>query len=157
MSVSCLGIYAGGAEILMRSSMDLSLVIPIYKAADYAAESAQLVHGYLSNIRDISFEIIFVDDGSPDQTSAVLRALNLNHVQVLTLAQNQGKFGAIIAGMLEIKRVPVRLRRSAPSSVRVMNHGLGMLGRISRLRRSWRRRFYNSEQMLRIADQRYWS
>jgi dolichyl-phosphate beta-glucosyltransferase len=273
MSVSCLGSYAGGAEILMLSSMDLSLVIPIYKAADYAAESAQLVHGYLSNIRDISFEIIFVDDGSPDQTSAVLRALNLNHVQVLTLAQNQGKFGAIIAGMqvakgscriftdgdipyeleaisyifnlihkrgihvvvgdrklpgseyaeklgplrsivtelftslvrllvagglfdtqcglkgfrgdvaealfpilrdrgfsgdvellyislkynLEIKRVPVRLRRSAPSSVRVMNHGLRMLRRIYRLRRSWRRGFYNSEQMLRIADQRYWS
>ena len=104
-----------------------------------------------------SYEIIFVDDGSPDQTSAVLRALNLKHVKVLTLAQNQGKFGAIIAGMLEIKRVPVRLRRSAPSSVRVMNHGLRMFRRISRLRRSWRRGFYNSEQMLRIADQRYWS
>lgn len=53
---------------------------------------------------------------------------------------------------LEIKRVPVRLRRSAPSSVRVMHHGPRMLRRISRLRG-----FYRSENMSRIADQRYWS
>ena len=58
---------------------------------------------------------------------------------------------------LEIKRVPVRLRRSAPSSVRVVNHGLRMLRRISRLRRSWRKGFYRSELMSSIAEQRYWS
>lgn len=253
--------------------MELSLVIPIYQGAAYAAHSAQLVQEYLSAVDGLDFEILFVDDGSPDDTSEVLRALNLPQVRVLTLPSNQGKFAAIKAGMLaakgdvriftdgdipyeleailymfniirdrqmhvvvgdrtlpgseyaeqlnfvrrtvtelftafvrilvagglfdtqcglkgfrgdvsealfpvlrdtgfsgdvellyvclkynlEIKRVPVRLRRSAPSSVRVMNHGLRMLRRISRLRRSWRRGFYHSERMSQIAEQRYWT
>jgi glycosyltransferase involved in cell wall biosynthesis len=253
--------------------MDLSLVIPIYNGAAYAANSAGLVHSYLSSIPNISFEIIFVDDGSSDQTSNVIRSLALPNVRVLTLPANQGKFGAVKAGMsaangrcriftdgdipyeleavkymysiiserhvhvvvgdrnlkgseyaeqltpirsvlthiftffvrslvtaglfdtqcglkgfrgdvaealfpmlrdsgfsgdvellyiclkynLEIKRVPVRLRRSAPSTVRVVNHGLRMLRRISRLRRSWKKGYYFSEKMEKIADQTYWS
>ena len=57
---------------------------------------------------------------------------------------------------LEIKRVPVRLRRSAPSTVRVVNHGMRMLRRISRLRRSWKKGFYYSDKMSKLADQTYW-
>ncbi len=252
--------------------MDLSLVIPIYKGAAYAAQSAQLVHEYLSSLGGLDFEIVFVDDGSPDNTVEVLRSLQLDRIKVVALPSNQGKFAAIKAGMaeakgdvriftdgdipyeleaipyifeiiqkrrvhvvvgdrtlpgseyaeklgpvrrvvteaftafvrilvagglfdtqcglkgfrgdvaeglfpllrdtgfsgdvellyvclkynLEIKRVPVRLRRSAPSSVKVVNHGLRMLRRISRLRRSWRKGYYNSDVMLQIADQRYW-
>ena len=253
--------------------MDLSLVIPIYNGATYAAKSAELVHGYLRSLPNLSFEIIFVDDGSSDSTSEILRSLNLPDVRVLTLPANQGKFGAIKAGMcaatgecriftdgdipyeleaihymyniistrhihvvvgdrnlpgseyaeqltlvrsivthiftffvrslvtaglfdtqcgikgfrgdvadalfpmlrdsgfsgdvellyvclkynLEIKRVPVRLRRSAPSTVRVVNHGMRMLRRISRLRRSWKKGFYYSDKMSKIADQTYWA
>jgi glycosyltransferase involved in cell wall biosynthesis len=253
--------------------MDLSLVIPIYNGASYAAESAKLVHSYIQKLPSLSYEIIFVDDGSSDNTSATIEALNLSHVRVISLPANQGKFGAIKAGMsaargrcriftdgdipyeleaipyiynvianrqvhvvvgdrnllgseygeklsftrsivthiftffvrslvtaglfdtqcglkgfrgdvaealfpmlrdsgfsgdvellyvclkynLEIKRIPVRLRRSAPSTVRVVNHGIRMLRRISRLRRSWQKGFYNSETMSRIADQTYWS
>ena len=253
-------------------SMDLSLVIPIRNGAAYAARNASFVHSYLSSISNLSFEIIFVDDGSSDSTSGVLKSLNLGCVKVLTLPSNQGKFGAIKAGMsaasgacriftdgdipyeleaikyiysiisqrhihvvvgdrnlkgseyaeqltpirsvltymftffvrslvtagifdtqcglkgfredvaealfpmlrdngfsgdvellyiclkynLEIKRVPVRLRRSAPSTVRVVNHGLRMLRRISRLRRSWNKGYYYSDKMERISDQSYW-
>ena len=254
-------------------SMDLSLIIPIYNGAAYAANSANLVHSYLSSLPNLTFEVIFVDDGSSDTTSEIIRSLNLTHVRVLTLPANQGKFGAIKAGMtaasgacriftdgdipyqveaikyiypiiaqrhvhvvvgdrklrgseyaeqltpvrsvlthiftffvrllvtaglfdtqcglkgfrgdvadalfpmlrdtgfsgdvellyiclkynLEIKRVPVRLRRSAPSTVRVVNHGLRMLRRISRLRRSWKKGYYYSEKMERLSDQTYWS
>lgn len=253
--------------------MDLSLVIPMYNSASYAAESAHLVHSYVQTLPSISYEIIFVDDGSSDNTSAVIERLNLPHVGVITLPANQGKFGAIKAGMsaargrcrvftdgdipyeleaisyiynviaerqihvvvgdrnllgseyqekisltrsitshiftffvrsfvtaglfdtqcglkgfrgdvaealfpmlrergfsgdvellyvclkhnLEIKRIPVRLRRSAPSTVRVVRDGLEMISQISRLRRSWRRGFYDSKSMSRIADQTYWS
>jgi glycosyltransferase involved in cell wall biosynthesis len=253
--------------------MDLSLVIPMYNSASYAAENAQLVHSYIQTLPSLSYEIIFVDDGSSDNTSAAIERLSLPHVQVITLPTNQGKFGALKAGMsaargrcriftdadipyeleaipyiynlvanrqvhvvvgdrnllgseygeklpftrsivthiftffvrslvtaglfdtqcglkgfrgdvaealfpmlrergfagdvellyvclkhnLEIKRIPVRLRRSSPSTVRVVRDGLRMFRRISGLRRSWKRGFYNSEGMSRIADQTYWS
>ena len=50
--------------------MDLSLIIPIYKGSAYAAQSAHLVHDYLSKNPNLSFEVIFVDDGSGDNTKA---------------------------------------------------------------------------------------
>jgi len=253
--------------------MDLSLVIPIYNAEAYVAETARLVHSYLSRLPSLKFEIIFVDDGSQDRGAELLLSLALPSTTVLRLPYNVGKFGAICAGMhaatgrcriftdgdvpyeldaigyisdlilardlhlvigdrtlpgseysqqlsfvrgfvtklftlfvrilvagglfdtqcgikgfrgdvadalfplvrdkgfsgdvellyialkynLEIKRVPVRLRRQAPSSVRVVRHGLLMLRRISRLRRSWRKGFYHSDELLEIANQSYWN
>jgi dolichyl-phosphate beta-glucosyltransferase len=230
------------------------------------------VHDHLSALSGISFEIIFVDDGSEDRTSEVLTSLSLPHLKVVSLPQNLGKFGAVKEGMrvasgtcriftdgdipyeleaityffnivhqrgvhvvvgdrnlpgseyaeklsatrsivthvftflvrtlvtsglfdtqcglkafrgdvadslfpmlrdngfsgdvellyialkynLEIKRVPVRLRRSAPSSVRVVNHGLRMIRRISRLRRSWKRGYYYSDALEKLSRQFYW-
>ncbi|MFN4897181.1 MAG: glycosyltransferase [Pseudomonadota bacterium] len=58
---------------------------------------------------------------------------------------------------LEIKRVPVRLRRQAPSTVRVSRDGLKMLRRISKLRKAWRRGYYHSAELVSIADQSYWN
>jgi len=253
--------------------MDLSLIIPVFNSSSFAAESATLVHTYLSSMSDLRFEIIFVDDGSSDATADILESLRLSHTHVVRLPQNLGKFGAICAGMkiatgksriftdgdipyeleaiqyiadlilrrdfhvvigdrtlpgseyaerlsfvrsivtqlftafvrilvagglfdtqcgvkgfrgdvadalfpllrdkefsgdvellyialkynLEIKRVPVRLRRQAPSSVRVMRHGLRMLRRISKLRRSWHLGRYRSRELAAIADQSYWN
>lgn len=57
---------------------------------------------------------------------------------------------------LEIKRVPVRLRRQGPSTVRVTRDGLKMLKRISKLRKAWRRGYYHSDALNEIADQSYW-
>lgn len=253
--------------------MDVSLVIPVFNSASFAAESATLVHTYLSTIPNLRFEVIFVDDGSADATAEILESLRLPHTHVVRLPRNLGKFGAICAGMkiatgrcriftdgdipyeleaiqyiadlilrrdfhvvigdrtlpgseyaerlsfvrsvvtqlftafvrilvagglfdtqcgikgfrgdvanalfpllrdrefsgdvellyislkynLEIKRVPVRLRRQAPSSVRVMRHGLRMLRRISKLRRSWYLGRYRSQELAAIADQSYWN
>ncbi len=57
---------------------------------------------------------------------------------------------------LEIKRIPVRLRNNAPSTVKVGQHSVLMLARILGLRRSWKKGRYWSEELRRIADQRYW-
>lgn len=264
---------AQGNNSQAPDGMDLSLVIPIYNAEEYVVTSAERVRSYLSTLPGLTYEVIFVDDGSLDRSADTLRSLALPSVNVLQLPNNVGKFGAICAGMaaaqgrcriftdgdipyeleaigyiadlvlrrdfhvvigdrtlpgseyseqlscirsvvtklftlfvrilvagglfdtqcgikgfrgdvaealfplirdkgfsgdvellyialkynLEIKRVPVRLRRQAPSSVRVMRHGLRMLRRISRLRRSWRRGYYHSEALKAIAEQRYWS
>ncbi|MFN8392849.1 MAG: glycosyltransferase [Bdellovibrionota bacterium] len=57
---------------------------------------------------------------------------------------------------LEIKRIPVRLRNSAPSSVKIVSHGLEMVGNIARLKASWVAGRYESQALQSIAEQRYW-
>lgn len=52
---------------------------------------------------------------------------------------------------LEIKRVPVRLRRSGPSTVHLGPDSLRMLGRIALLRRAWDSGRYRSPALERIA------
>ena len=58
---------------------------------------------------------------------------------------------------LSIRRIPVRLQRSSPSTVRLRWHSLPMLGRILRLRHNWRTGLYDSETLRRIASQSYWT
>ncbi len=57
---------------------------------------------------------------------------------------------------LEIKRIPVRLRRSAPTTVRLGFDSLRMLGRIATLRGAWDAGRYRSPALERIATQAYW-
>jgi hypothetical protein len=58
---------------------------------------------------------------------------------------------------LAIRRIPVRLQRAAPSTVRLGSHSLPMLVHILKLRRNWNRGAYGSEELKRIASQTYWS
>ncbi|MGE5237123.1 MAG: glycosyltransferase [Acidobacteriota bacterium] len=57
---------------------------------------------------------------------------------------------------LEIKRIPVRLQRSAPSTVRLGRHALRMIMRIASLRWYWKHGRYSSAALERIASQAYW-
>jgi dolichyl-phosphate beta-glucosyltransferase len=57
---------------------------------------------------------------------------------------------------LSIRRIPVRLQRASPSTVRLRFHSLPMLGRILRLRHNWSTGRYESGTLSRIASQAYW-
>ena len=57
---------------------------------------------------------------------------------------------------LSIRRIPVRLQRASPSTVRLRFHSLPMLGRILRLRHNWSTGRYESVTLSRIASQAYW-
>ena len=57
---------------------------------------------------------------------------------------------------LAIRRIPVRLQRASPSTVRLRFDSLPMLLRILRLRSNWKRGRYESEALSRIASQAYW-
>ena len=57
---------------------------------------------------------------------------------------------------LSIRRIPVRLQRASPSTVRLRIHSLPMLGRILKLRHNWKTGRYDSESLSRIASQAYW-
>jgi len=57
---------------------------------------------------------------------------------------------------LEIRRIPVRLQRSAPSTVSLAAHSLPMLARIAGLRSNWTSGRYHSERLHSLASQAYW-
>jgi len=58
---------------------------------------------------------------------------------------------------LSIRRIPVRLQRGSPSTVRLRFHSLPMLGRILKLRHNWNAGCYDSEILSRIGSQAYWA
>jgi len=57
---------------------------------------------------------------------------------------------------LEIKRIPARLQRNGPTTVRFLTSSIRMLWRITHLRAKWIGGYYASEALARIAEQPYW-
>ena len=82
----------------------LSIVVPAFNEAD----SLQRVHARLGEVaqrlattRALACEVIYVDDGSADDTLAIARALPASalDVQVVSLSRNFGKEAALLAGL----------------------------------------------------------
>ena len=75
------------------------MIIPCYNEANRLPVDAFI--SYLNRVPLVQF--CFVNDGSHDDTQAVLERLQRqypNQIRVLNLASNQGKAGAVRAGML---------------------------------------------------------
>ena len=246
-------------------------MIPVHNGVDFVAETITEARRFLDQ-KCPAYEIVIVDDGSTDGTVAAIDPLLDDRVQLISLPQNLGKFGALKAGMavatgrcrvftdadlpydleavpyiadlvngqgydvvvgdralpesvsfsnsrvarklssrifsycvrmlvtgglfdsqcgikgfrgevadalfplvtddsfsgdvellyialkhnLSIRRIPVRLQRASPSTVRLRFHSLPMLGRILRLRHNWSTGRYESQTLSRIASQAYW-
>lgn len=79
---------------------EISIVIPAFNEARNLAELTRRVAAALDS-RAISFETIFVDDGSQDDTMETLRALRAEEPRLfaLSLSRNFGKEVAIAAGL----------------------------------------------------------
>ena len=80
-------------------SLDLSIVIPVYNEAENLSE----LHGELAAVlegRGLSYELIFVDDGSTDDTFSRLNQLYVvdSHVCVVRFRRNFGQTAAFAAG-----------------------------------------------------------
>jgi dolichyl-phosphate beta-glucosyltransferase len=76
-----------------------SIIIPAYNEADRLPRFLDSVVAYLE-ARDEPYEVIVVDDGSTDGTSAVVEARRHETVKLLRHEHNTGKGGAVRAGML---------------------------------------------------------
>ncbi len=84
---------------LEDGSCRLSVVIPAYREADRIGATVRAIADELADIdADGGLEVIVVDDGSGDGTADA--ALDAGAQQVIVLAQNTGKGGAVRAGML---------------------------------------------------------
>jgi glycosyltransferase involved in cell wall biosynthesis len=82
----------------------LSIVVPVFnESASLTRLHARLVEvaQKLDAARSLACEIIYVDDGSSDDTLAIARALPASaaDVQVIALSRNFGKEAALLAGL----------------------------------------------------------
>lgn len=82
--------------------LDLSVVIPVYKSAGFIGPNLANLDEFLKSL-SLSYEIICVDDCSPDNSLAMMNGLALASLKILRNERNTGKGGAVRRGMLEAK------------------------------------------------------
>lgn len=94
-----------------RPSVELSVIIPAYNEELRLPKMLEETLDYLDLRKKqngkFSYEIIIVDDGSIDRTSAVAldycKKLGTDMIRVLTLMRNRGKGAAVRLGMLSAR------------------------------------------------------
>ena len=102
--VSRLSTTAAGA-----AAQGLSIVVPLYnEAAGLASLHGRLV-GLARTLKaryGLASEVVYVDDGSADNTLAIARTLGADalDVQVVSLSRNFGKEAALMAGLDHARR-----------------------------------------------------
>jgi len=81
--------------------MDVSIVIPVYNEAQSLPILKEQIISAMSEL-DLIWEVIFVDDGSEDESLSVLETLaeeDNQHIRVLSFRRNFGQTTAISAGI----------------------------------------------------------
>ena len=84
---------------MSNNKTDVSIVIPIYNEE----ENVAILHDSISQVMktlDKSYEIIFVDDGSTDNTVSILRTIQEKdfHTRIIKFRGNFGQSAAMAAG-----------------------------------------------------------
>ncbi|MFH1426549.1 MAG: dolichyl-phosphate beta-glucosyltransferase [Candidatus Kerfeldbacteria bacterium] len=82
---------------------DLSIIIPAYNEEKRIMPTLRKLREFTDE-SGIDTEIIVVNDGSTDRTSAVIRSLNMPLVRVVELPKNSGKFAAVKRGFEEAEK-----------------------------------------------------
>ena len=80
--------------------MKVSFVIPCYRSEKTIKSVVEEIIVKMSSLNEYSYEIILVNDGSPDHTMDMIRQLckNYNTVIGVDLAKNFGQHSALMAG-----------------------------------------------------------
>ena len=81
--------------------MFLSIVIPTYNEQLIIKSNISEIYNFFSNKFD--FEIIIVNDGSTDNTSNIVKTIDLNNLKLINLDKNYGKGKAIKMGVKAAK------------------------------------------------------
>ncbi len=89
------------SQDLAHNRVDYTVVVPVYNAEDTLASLYERIAATFDKIQK-TFEIIFVDDGSKDQSWNILADLKRNHpekVKAISLAKNYGQHNALFCGL----------------------------------------------------------
>jgi undecaprenyl-phosphate 4-deoxy-4-formamido-L-arabinose transferase len=86
-----------------QAAMPVSIVIPVYNESANLSALWQRLSAVASGLPD--WEVVFVDDGSRDDSLKILRqiASHNDHVKVVELARNFGQHAALLAGFRECR------------------------------------------------------
>ena len=97
-----------GAAATAVATEPLSLVIPLYREAVHLADTLRQVLPVLDTLGR-PYELVLVDDGSPDDTWRVIEAQCAAHpfIRGLRLSRNFGKEAALAAGLEHARGNPV--------------------------------------------------
>lgn len=79
----------------------LSIIVPCYNEASAIELFYNSVSQVLQKMENINTEILFINDGSKDDTLKIVKSLSENHEEVkyISLSRNFGKEAAMYAGM----------------------------------------------------------
>lgn len=86
----------------MSDKLDLSIVIPVCNEGENVGELYNQLNVVLSRLGK-TYEIIFVDDGSIDDTFKKLRAMEDSKVKIVRFQRNYGKSAALSCGFKKSK------------------------------------------------------
>ena len=88
--------------MISHKSKLLSVVIPVYKGAKTIAH---LVETLQAELRQYDFEIILVNDGSPDDSEKVCKTLATenSNLKFYSLRKNFGEFNAVMCGLNHVE------------------------------------------------------
>ena len=79
--------------------MKLNVIIPCYNEAG----NIELMHEKLTEcLKDIKYELIFINDGSKDETENIIKEIYIKdkkHVRFINFSRNFGKDAAMYAGL----------------------------------------------------------
>jgi glycosyltransferase involved in cell wall biosynthesis len=86
----------------VKNDVEISVVIPVYNEKD----SLTTLHkNIVEQVRQYSYELIFIDDGSDDGTKEILKTLKEidENVRVFSLRKNMGKSMALDIGFQNVR------------------------------------------------------
>ena len=94
----------GGVNKVMNGRTQLlSIVIPCYNEEEAIPIFIEAITPILAGIEGVDYELIFVNDGSKDETLSILRRISGEnaHMRYISLSRNFGKEAAMLAGLTE--------------------------------------------------------
>ena len=80
----------------------ISVIVPCYNEEESIPLFYDTINKIINKMKDVSFELIFVDDGSSDKTINVIKDLSKKdkNVRYISFSRNFGKEAAIYAGLV---------------------------------------------------------
>lgn len=79
----------------------LTIIIPVFNESDILKDTTLEIKRVLDSINNIEYEILFIDDGSSDDTYKKLEEMSLkdSKISFISFSKNFGKEAAILAGL----------------------------------------------------------